>query len=78
MQDLSSINPFSRSKFTIDKTINSHPRFGGLVKSIREHRGEKVCITVPLFQDKETSNEPSEAEPYPGQIYMDAMAFGMG
>ena len=49
MQDFSSINQFSRSKFTIDKTINSHPRFGGLVKSIREHRGEKVCITVPLF-----------------------------
>ena len=47
--DLSEINAFSHSRFTIDKTINSHPRFGGLVKSIREHRGEKVSIKVPLF-----------------------------
>jgi len=73
------INPYSNSKFTIDKTINPHPRFSGLVKSIREHRGEKVNIKVPLFEDKNTNmNEMTEEEPYPGQIYMDSMAFGMG
>jgi len=63
----------------LDSTVNPHPRFGGLVKSIRERRGEKVNITVPLYQDKETDmNAVSKQEPYPGQIYMDAMAFGMG
>jgi hypothetical protein len=44
ISDLTPINEFSKSKFVIDKTINSHPRFSGLVKSIREHRGEKVNI----------------------------------
>jgi glutamate--cysteine ligase catalytic subunit len=77
--DLSAINEFSKSQFTIDHVINPHPRFSGLVKSIREHRGEKVCIKVPLYEDKNTEmNEISDSEPFPGQIYMDAMAFGMG
>ena len=44
INDLTPINEFSKSKFVVDKTINSHPRFSGLVKSIREHRGEKVNI----------------------------------
>ena len=52
--DLSPVNEFSQSRFTIDSTINPHPRFSGLVKSIREHRGEKVCIKVPLYEDKNT------------------------
>ena len=47
--DLSVINEASRSKFVIDKTINSHPRFAGLVKSIRERRGSKVDIRVPIY-----------------------------
>jgi glutamate--cysteine ligase catalytic subunit len=49
------------------------------MKSIRERRGEKVKILIPLYQDKDTNMcIPTSAEPYPGQIYMDAMAFGMG
>ena len=28
--------------------------------------------------DKNTEMTPSETEPYPGKIYMDAMPFGMG
>ena len=77
--DLSVVNEFSKSAFTVDNVINPHPRFAGLVKSIREHRGEKVCIKVPLFEDKHTEmNEQTEQEPFAGQIYMDAMAFGMG
>jgi glutamate--cysteine ligase catalytic subunit len=47
--DLSSINDSSKSRFVIDKTINPHPRFSGLVKSIRERRGSKVDIKVPIF-----------------------------
>ena len=77
--DLSEINPASTSKFVIDKTINPHPRFAGLVKSIREKRGEKVEIRVPLYKDEFTNmTEPTENEPFPGEIYMDAMHFGMG
>jgi len=79
MGSLDEINEFTQSKFTIDKTINNHPRFGGLAQSIRERRGSKVDIRVPLFKDKETNmNETSDLEPYPGEIYMDAMPFGMG
>ena len=77
--DLSSINPASTSKFVIDKTINPHPRFAGLVQSIRERRGEKVDIRVPIYKDVNTNvTEPTDEEPYPGSIYMDAMHFGMG
>jgi glutamate--cysteine ligase catalytic subunit len=53
--DLSEINPSSKSKFVIDSTINPHPRFAGLVKSIREKRGEKVEIRVPIYQDEFTN-----------------------
>jgi len=77
--DLSELNPASRSKFVVDGTINPHPRFAGLVKSIREKRGEKVEIRVPLYKDELTNmTEPTESEPFPGEIYMDAMHFGMG
>jgi len=34
---------------------------------------------VPLFEDTSTNmNAISKEDPYPGMIYMDAMAFGMG
>ena len=77
--DVSSLNAFSTSKFVHDNTINTHPRFSGLVKSIRERRGEKVNITVPIYKDKNTNlTDVTDSEPYPGLIYMDAMHFGMG
>jgi hypothetical protein len=47
-------NMFSRSEFAIDGTENPHPRFPGLMKSIRERRGEKVEILVPIFKDLHT------------------------
>jgi glutamate--cysteine ligase catalytic subunit len=78
-KDLSSLNPASESRFVIDSSINPHPRFSGLVKSIRERRGSKVDIKVPIFQDTHTNlDEATDDEPYPGFIYMDAMHFGMG
>jgi len=43
-ENLEEINQYSKSKFIIDGTENPHPRFGGLMKSIRERRGEKVNI----------------------------------
>ena len=73
------MNEFSKGLFTFDSTINPHPRFSGLVKSIRQHRGEKVEIRVPIFKDEKTNlTQPTQREPFPGEIYMDAMAFGMG
>jgi hypothetical protein len=60
-------NQYSQSQFTIDSTENPHPRFPGLMKSIRERRGEKVKILIPIYNDKNTNNsEPTEDEPYPG------------
>ena len=47
--------------------------------SIRERRGEKVKILIPIYQDKNTNmTKPTYDEPYPGSIYMDSMHFGMG
>jgi len=78
-EDLSRINDASKSVYTIDKSINPHPRFSGLVKSIRERRGEKVDIRVPIYKDEKTNlTTPTKDEPFPGEIQMDAMAFGMG
>jgi glutamate--cysteine ligase catalytic subunit len=38
-----------------------------------------VNIQVPIFPDKNTNlTVKTEDEPYPGFVYMDAMAFGMG
>lgn len=49
------------------------------MKSIRERRGEKVKILIPIYPDTKTNlTVPTYEEPYPGQIYMDAMHFGMG
>lgn len=73
------MNEFSRSQFVIDSTENPHPRFPGLMKSIRERRGEKIKILIPVYPDKHTNlTEPTKDEPYPGSIYMDSMHFGMG
>ena len=62
------------------------------MKSIRERRGEKVKILVPIFKDTNTNCDISIVkdgtaehddtdklhEKYPGHIYMDSMHFGMG
>jgi len=47
--DLTLINKHSKSEFAIDGTENPHPRFPGLMQSIRERRGSKVEILVPIF-----------------------------
>ena len=73
------INEASRSQYILDEFANPHPRFKGLMQSIRERRGEKVQILIPLYQDTNTNMTlPTVQEPYPGRIYMDAMGFGMG
>lgn len=71
-------NIFSKSQFTNDYIMNSHPRFGCLARNIRTRRGDKVEILVPIYNDKNTNLDKSDDEPFPGYIYMDSMAFGMG
>ncbi len=72
-------NPYSQSNYVNDNIINSHPRFATLTQNIRKRRGKKVDIRIPIFKDLNTNlTTPTEDEPYPGFIHMDAMAFGMG
>lgn len=70
---------YAQSDYVPDACINPHPRFGTLTANIRERRGGKVDIRVPLFRDKETpefaDKKDAAVEPY---IHMDCMAFGMG
>ena len=71
-------NPYTKSIFLNDNIINKHPRFGTLAKNIRERRGKKVEIKIPLFKDINTNLEVTPEEPYKNFVYMDAMGFGMG
>lgn len=67
--------------------------FRTLTRNIRERRGEKVCMHVPIFKDTKTPSpfvedfsqsatfpaQISESpSPLPDHIYLDAMPFGMG
>lgn len=75
----------SRSLFFPDDAIFSgHPRFKTLTSNIRQRRGEKVAINLPVFRDVNTKipvDNSHELEPdaaKPDCVYMDAMGFGMG
>lgn len=46
--------PVTLSDYIGDGIINPHPRFGTLTANIRQRRGEKVNIRVPLFRDVNT------------------------
>ncbi|KAK9464446.1 glutamate-cysteine ligase-domain-containing protein [Lipomyces arxii] len=46
--------PASRSLFLPDELINPHARFPTLTANIRERRGSKVAINVPIFKDTNT------------------------
>jgi len=82
---------FSKSLFWPSKaTFLGHPRFSRLSANIRERRGEKVAINVPIFKDVNTPQpfleDFSKVDPTgeghkaaePDHVYMDAMGFGMG
>ncbi|VDP99505.1 unnamed protein product [Trichobilharzia regenti] len=80
----------SRSLFYPDAAINQgHPRFKTLTRNIRERRGAKIAINVPIYQDTHTpqpfiekfpeSNDPNASSAaLPNHVYLDAMGFGMG
>lgn len=44
----------TQSEYIGDGIINPHPRFGTLTANIRQRRGSKVNIKVPLFRDHNT------------------------
>ncbi|CAD5212834.1 unnamed protein product [Bursaphelenchus okinawaensis] len=76
-----------RSVFFPDDAIYSgHPRFRNLVRNIRQRRGRRVAINVPIYKDVNTQSPyleeftDSEAKVMakPDHIYMDHMGFGMG
>jgi hypothetical protein len=46
--------PRTESDYIGDGIINPHPRFGTLTANIRQRRGSKVNIRVPLFRDVNT------------------------
>jgi glutamate--cysteine ligase catalytic subunit len=82
-------NSVSRSLFWPDAAIfNGHPRFSTLTSNIRQRRGEKVAINIPIFMDEKTKDPHEELlerfgpeltkAALPHHIYMDAMGFGMG
>ncbi|XP_050432479.1 glutamate--cysteine ligase catalytic subunit [Adelges cooleyi] len=81
----------SRSLFIPDSAIyKGHPRFSTLTNNIRQRRGERVAINIPIFKDKNTPSPFKEDlksmggdmdslnAALPDHVYMDAMAFGMG
>ncbi|CAH1247844.1 GCLC [Branchiostoma lanceolatum] len=82
------VNTASRSLFFPDAAINHHPRFRTLTRNIRERRGERVCINIPVFKDINTATPFKETFPNDDieaslcakedHVYMDHMGFGMG
>ena len=46
--------PIAQSLYVSDSIIGPHPRFATLSRNIRIRRGSKVCIRVPLYQDRNT------------------------
>lgn len=81
----------SKSLFFPDQTIfQGHPRFRTLSRNIRQRKGSKVEIQVPVYKDLKTKSpfvedysqlgDDGEAArtAKPDHIYMDCMGFGMG
>lgn len=80
-------NIYSKSIFWTDHAIfPGHPRFKSLTKNIRERRGRKVCINVPIYVDQNTPepmiekinedciDEDSKNAMKPNSIYLDAVS----
>ncbi|GJQ86461.1 hypothetical protein Trydic_g10368 [Trypoxylus dichotomus] len=74
----------TRSLFFPDEAIfPGHPRFKTLSRNIRERRGEKVAINLPIYKDVNTVIPVDDSYLHskaalPDHVYMDAMGFGMG
>jgi glutamate--cysteine ligase catalytic subunit len=74
----------TRSLFFPDEAIfPGHPRFKTLSRNIRQRRGEKVAINLPIYRDRNTKIPVDDSYKHspaalPDHVYMDAMGFGMG
>ncbi|MGK3741830.1 MAG: glutamate--cysteine ligase catalytic subunit [Bacillariaceae sp.] len=60
--------PITESEYIGDGIINPHPRFGTLTANIRQRRGTKVNIKVPLFRDSETQEFKELDMPQSGNV----------
>lgn len=60
--------PITLSEYIGDGIINPHPRFGTLTANIRQRRGTKVNIRVPLFRDTDTPEFKDFAARQPGNV----------
>lgn len=60
--------PITLSEYIGDGIINPHPRFGTLTANIRQRRGTKVNIKVPLFRDSKTPEFKDFAARQPGNV----------
>jgi hypothetical protein len=56
--------PVTLSEYIGDGIINPHPRFGTLTANIRQRRGSKVNIRIPLFRDCNTPEFLDFAAPH--------------
>jgi glutamate--cysteine ligase catalytic subunit len=70
----------AQSLFFPDEAIfPGHPRFKTLTRNIRQRRGEKVSINLPIYRDINTQIPVAGSLPdKPDFVHMDAMGFGMG
>ncbi|KAG5884145.1 hypothetical protein JTB14_021810 [Gonioctena quinquepunctata] len=74
----------TRSLFFPDEGLNQvHPRWKNATNNIRERRGEKVAINLPIFKDKNTKIPVDDSykidkNALPDRVYLDCMGFGGG
>eukprot|EP00344_Euplotes_crassus_P002658 CAMPEP_0197001892 /NCGR_PEP_ID=MMETSP1380-20130617/6480_1 /TAXON_ID=5936 /ORGANISM="Euplotes crassus, Strain CT5" /LENGTH=637 /DNA_ID=CAMNT_0042419747 /DNA_START=37 /DNA_END=1950 /DNA_ORIENTATION=- len=76
--DYEEYNKASNSEYILDDMTNPHPRFPAMMSSVRERRGKKVDIRVPLYPDENTGEGKIDGHKTPGEIHMDSQHFGMG
>jgi len=78
VKELETHNIYSKSEYILDELTNPHPRFSTMMSSVRDRRGKKVDIRVPLYQDVNTGVGKIDGLKTPGEIHMDSQHFGMG
>ena len=82
---------FTKSLFWPSSVVYlGHPRYSRISTNIRQRKGEKVIINVPIYRDEKTPSPFVEdfsqlgddgtaaREAKPDHVYMDATGFGMG
>lgn len=74
--DIYGLNKESESRYIIDAAANPHPRYHAAIENVKQHRGEPVNVTIPLFQDSKTNMETSRYnDAIPGKIHLDSVVF---